>query len=383
MPRPPQHDTTTTNAQTRATLLSKALSRLLRHAAMQEKVPIDEAGYVRLDHLLSWRGLGKFVPKVEAGEVLEGVRGSEKARFGLKYDGKTTLSENGVVGADVNSQSETETQRALRIWDEGMDRDVTQFFIRANQGHSIKNVAAEGLLKKITLDDEGTEAWPRTVVHGTFYGAWESILSEGTLRKMGRNHVHFSMGPALEVVKLAEEAQHGDGDSHGEECKGGTTKQSSKGGGILAKMMEDAKVVSGMRKDAEVLIYIDLKTALGKGMKWYRSENGVILTEGLESEGGGGVGVGKEFWLEVVEVKEGMGTLWKTGAVAKELPERLRGRAAPRGKERRGRGGRGGGRDERGTGGGRGRGRGGRDVNGDGQHGSQRSTAHDRDGEGC
>ncbi|XP_045524612.1 tRNA 2'-phosphotransferase 1-like, partial [Pieris brassicae] len=38
-------------------------------------------------------------------------------------------------------------------------------------------------------------------------------------------------------------------------------------------------VKSGMRKDFQVLIYIDLKKTL-KGLKFYEVESGVILTEG-------------------------------------------------------------------------------------------------------
>lgn len=44
----------------------------------------------------------------------------------------------------------------------------------------------------------------------------------------------------------------------------------------------DPNVISGLRKDAQVFIYIDLEKALTEGLKFYESENGVILTEGDE-----------------------------------------------------------------------------------------------------
>lgn len=43
----------------------------------------------------------------------------------------------------------------------------------------------------------------------------------------------------------------------------------------------DSGVISGMRKSADVLIYIDMNKALGDGIKFFKSTNGVILTEGV------------------------------------------------------------------------------------------------------
>ncbi|KAH0980465.1 hypothetical protein GBA52_007642 [Prunus armeniaca] len=38
----------------------------------------------------------------------------------------------------------------------------------------------------------------------------------------------------------------------------------------------------GMRRDVNVLIYLDVRKALEEGMKFYISENKVILTEGFD-----------------------------------------------------------------------------------------------------
>jgi len=40
-----------------------------------------------------------------------------------------------------------------------------------------------------------------------------------------------------------------------------------------------------MRSSCDVLIYIDLEKALEDGIKFYKSENGVVLTEGVDGEG--------------------------------------------------------------------------------------------------
>ena len=353
---------------------------------------------MRVDHLLSWRGLAKFEPRVQMAEIVEGVRDNAKARFGLKFVSK---GEEVAEHAVKEVEAESETVRALKVFDESEGEvDAKQFFIRANQGHTIKSVGEEGLMQPIILptatnDGKDVEALPTTVVHGTFYASWEAISTEGLLRSMGRNHVHFSSGPPVETARGDSTTQ-----DDTQEAQQQTQKpKSSK----LAQMMANANVKSGMRPDAEVLIYVDLEKALEAGMKWWHSENGVLLSEGLSvggdalvsstnsntsetpqsteapsqatevpdegmsgkgkskatnKENRGGQqstlsGIGTEFWTEVVEVKEGLGTLWKDGELVQDLPDRLKGRALPMGKARRG------GRDGGGGGGGRGRGRGG------------------------
>lgn len=41
-------------------------------------------------------------------------------------------------------------------------------------------------------------------------------------------------------------------------------------------------MATGMRKSSQILIFINLQKALDVGIKFYLSENGVILTEGDE-----------------------------------------------------------------------------------------------------
>ena len=61
-------------------------------------------------------------------------------------------------------------------------------FIRAAQGHTIKNVESEALLTKITNPFKYSE-----IVHGTYYEVLDLIL-KGGLNRMARNHVHFAIG---------------------------------------------------------------------------------------------------------------------------------------------------------------------------------------------
>ncbi|KAJ8772823.1 hypothetical protein K2173_028000 [Erythroxylum novogranatense] len=110
-----------------------------------------------------------------------------------------------------------------------------ELLIRANQGHTIQTVESESLLKPILSAKEIP-----VCVHGTYKKNLESILKSG-LKRMQRLHVHFACG-----------------------------------------LPADGAVISGMRGDVNLLIFLDVAKALEEGMKLYISDNGVILTEGFE-----------------------------------------------------------------------------------------------------
>lgn len=166
--------------------------------------------------------------------------------------------------------------------------EPSDWVIRANQGHSIA-VDSAALLVPITLAANNV---PEIVVHGTYYGNYQSILDAGGLKKMSRNHIHFSTG-----------------------------------------LPEDGKgVISGMRNDAEILIYIDIRQSLEDGgMLWWLSENGVVLTEGDEK----GV-LSTKYWSKVEGRRQDIGVLWENGVEVAELPQSVKNRKAPSGKGPRG-----------------------------------------------
>ncbi|CAH9108364.1 unnamed protein product [Cuscuta epithymum] len=110
-----------------------------------------------------------------------------------------------------------------------------ELWVRANQGHSIETVETESLLKSIISAEEVP-----VCVHGAYKKDLQSILEQG-LKRMRRLHVHFSCG-----------------------------------------LPADGGVISGMRRDVNMLIFLDVKKALEEGMKLYISENKVILTEGFD-----------------------------------------------------------------------------------------------------
>ncbi|CAN6172327.1 unnamed protein product [Urochloa humidicola] len=142
--------------------------------------------------------------------------------------------------ADVPLKSHTvdEIREAVRRDNKqrfGLLEEDGELLIRANQGHTITTVTSESLLKPILSADEVS-----VCVHGTFRKKLDSILQSG-LSRMTRLHVHFSNG-----------------------------------------LPSDGQVISGMRKNVNILIHLDVRKVLNDGMKLYISDNNVILTEGYD-----------------------------------------------------------------------------------------------------
>lgn len=106
-------------------------------------------------------------------------------------------------------------------------------YIRANQGHSMQQVEVE-----MTPITDGSK-FP-VVVHGTYKQAWPLIKKSG-LSIMGRQHIHFAIGEP-----------------------------------------GSSQVISGMRKSAEIMIFLDLALALKDGLQFFLSANKVVLTPGIK-----------------------------------------------------------------------------------------------------
>ncbi|RZC73297.1 hypothetical protein C5167_048772 [Papaver somniferum] len=212
--------------------LGRLLSRVLRHMAEELGLNMRSDGYVKVDDLLKLdiKTFANIPLKSHTiDDIREAVRRDNKQRHGL-------LEENG------------------------------ELLIRANQGHTIKcgsrsNHALQSLIwpgfcfwrqpcAKQINDNYGCahdliqimsrQLNPRVCVHATYKRNLESILKNG-LKRMERLHVHFSSG-----------------------------------------MPTDGEVISGMRRDVSIMIFLDVGKALKEGMKFYISENKVILTEGFK-----------------------------------------------------------------------------------------------------
>lgn len=114
----------------------------------------------------------------------------------------------------------------------GLKKQEDRWFIRANQGHSHHigdKMDSDRLLKRLELPLEG-------VFHGTYKKHFSSIQKNG-LQRMNRKHIHFA---------------------------------------------KKKNAVSGKRHDCDLLVFVDMKKAMEDGILFYESQNGVILTEGVE-----------------------------------------------------------------------------------------------------
>ncbi|OBZ73607.1 putative tRNA 2'-phosphotransferase [Grifola frondosa] len=166
------------------TRISKTVSWILRHGSQAEGLAMRPDGYVCVDELLK----SPKMREVDFATLQELVKKDNKNRFNLLFE------------PDKNSSSTKE------VW-----------WIRANQGHSMKSVVLD--LQPIgSLADIPTGI----AVHGTTRKAWEIIRDQG-ISKMSRNHIHLAQGVA--------------------------------GSGVI----------SGMRSSSQVLIFIDVQKAIDAG----------------------------------------------------------------------------------------------------------------------
>lgn len=163
---------------------------------------------------------------------------------------------------------------------QNIDNDL---YIKATQGHSIE--VFKRFLTKLQslfclftnyrqLNDLALkpvknikELPSETVVHGTYMRCWLSIKKQGLCR-MSRNHIHFALGEYDNKVVIS-----GWISSNILFWLVFSTNYTN-----LSCLIE---IWTGVRKDCEVLIYIDLDAALHDGIEFFISENNVVLTSGV------------------------------------------------------------------------------------------------------
>ena len=104
--------------------------------------------------------------------------------------------------------------------------DGCEWWIRANQGHTLRGLDPDKLLTRVS----DPAALP-VVLHGTYRVAWP-LIKKGGLSRMKRNHVHFAPG-----------------------------------------LPGAGGVISGMRASAELLVYVDAAKAIAVGVEFFVSEH--------------------------------------------------------------------------------------------------------------
>lgn len=110
------------------------------------------------------------------------------------------------------------------------------WYIRANQGHSAEvgtKINQEELLKKLTEPID-------PIIHGTSYQAYRQIKQTG-LNKMGRTHIHFA---------------------------------------ITDDFVQGNQQQSGIRSNCQIMLYVDMASAMKDGYEFFMSDNKVVLSPG-------------------------------------------------------------------------------------------------------
>jgi 2'-phosphotransferase len=117
-------------------------------------------------------------------------------------------------------------------------REKHNIYVRANQGHSIKSVLTHKLLEPI-ID-------PCQCIHATTFESLRHIKKLG-LNRMTRNTIHFSESYPAKYI------------------------------------YEDNLILSEdkIKPPYDVLIYVDMEKAMKDSIKFWKSKNGVILSEGI------------------------------------------------------------------------------------------------------
>lgn len=208
--------------------LSKALSFILRHGAAKEKVPIRPDGFVLVADLLKNNRIKAYTLQ----DIARVVRDNEKQRFAMiRKEVLESTSPSDLSSTPTTNPSVSDI----------LSSTPNDWYIRANQGHSLSAVVVDMKPLK-TISDfpvfDASSSVP-VAVHGTNPRAWQLIQTSGGLSRMNRTHIHLASG-----------------------------------------LFGDSNVISGMRKSADVYVYIDIEKALAAGIPFQLSANGVILSEG-------------------------------------------------------------------------------------------------------
>lgn len=213
-----------TNSTTHGDIkLSKLLSWLLRHGAINEKLPINSDGYIDVNELLKYPKLNDYTIK----DIKRIVNNDEKKRYSLiSFNTETTITapSNSSSTAAVSSSNSS-------ILENTIADNYIVYKIRANQGHSMFDI-------NLNLQEIKNITEYPIIVHGTYYRSWPKIKSEG-LKCMTRQHIHFTANDQFD------------------------------------------KNLSGFRSNTQLLIYINGKRAMNNGIQFYLSDNNVILTSGI------------------------------------------------------------------------------------------------------
>lgn len=200
-------------------LISKKLSKLLRHKALSLGFKIDKNGFVNVNEILQYNELKSL--KVTLNDLKRIVNSNDKKRFKL------------------------------------ISNNDNEFFISALQGHSISNI--NQTFQMIELDKNNDNDWPDFICHGTFKNKLLLIKNSNGLSKMNRNHIHFSFTIPDKFQKFIKNENNNNNNSY------------------------NHNAISGIRSNSNVLLILNIEKIRNSNLKFYKSLNDVILSPGDEN----------------------------------------------------------------------------------------------------
>ncbi len=284
------HSVNNNHGRTGDIQLSKSLSWVLRHAAPSFGLQLTPDGYVPLAEILALHH-PRFRtkdnrPKYTVEDVIRVVENNDKQRFRLDFrdmgdrggeiataaitSGDDTLRfENGQAKntACLNStrncdNNDSNLNSKMNYIFEGKSSDKRSLCIRANQGHSLKGLQADQLLTSLTREQLSNPTL--SIIHGTTQKAWEEHIQNEGLSRRKRNHIHFATG--LPTFSQPTASKNASDKTRSEEYK-------------------HVPPISGIRSTSEIYIFINGDKCASDGILFYRSDNGVILTAGVNDKG--------------------------------------------------------------------------------------------------
>ncbi|PIA16786.1 hypothetical protein COEREDRAFT_80866, partial [Coemansia reversa NRRL 1564] len=184
-------------------------------------------------------------PDVRASKLISYIlrHGAVKEGLELRDDGSILVSEllafprlKSMSFEKLKQIVDTDNKKRYVLFQESQGSAEPVWYIRATQGHTLE-------VKQLPLVKITPENMPDCIVHGTIKSKIPLIM-KGGLSRMARTHIHFATG-----------------------------------------LPSDKAVISGMRTTADAFIYIDKVKAIKDGIEFYLSENGVVLSEGLDKSG--------------------------------------------------------------------------------------------------
>ncbi|CAD6444642.1 a642a292-3175-456f-97de-28e446111fea-CDS [Sclerotinia trifoliorum] len=250
----------------RDSTVTRALAKLLKHFA-EEDNELEEGTERLLASPEGWFSCEK---------VLENLETLDLTLLELR---KTLQSPSAKARFTLKSISSFETE----------SDSPSDYLIRLNTPSTPTTITSSNIsipsLEFVTISSADL---PDFVVYETSYANYPLILASGGIRKAG-GQSYLSFASIF----------------------------------ISADATETRTRISSSKDDADVSIYISLKTTMESDpqIKWYRNGNGGILSEGDENGY-----IGKSVWKKVIARRADIGVLFEDGVVKKEVPVGLGGK---------------------------------------------------------